>query len=246
MKQEDVINFLRGQTKLLEEGNFDELYTIYRRKVNPVSTPLTELLVDAGIEPLDYLPYIPDKYAQGGKLITEVVIPENIKGIGRSAFEDCTGLTSVTIPDSVTSIGSYAFSGCNNLTGITIPNSVTSIGSEAFSGCSKFKSVNIPDSVTIISWGAFRNCTGLTSVTIGDGVTSIGGYAFSYCMGLTSVTIPNSVVEIGKYAFNDIADIKYEGTKEEWYKIRKRMYWNGDVKKYTVHCSDGDVKGARG
>lgn len=246
MKQEDVINFLRGQTKLLEEGNFDELYTIYRRKVNPVSTPLTELLVDAGIEPLDYLPYIPDKYAPGGKLITEVVIPENIKGIGRSAFEDCTGLTSVTIPDSVTSIGSYAFSGCNNLTGITIPNSVTSIGSEAFSGCSKFKSVTIPDSVTIISWGAFRNCTELTSVTIPNSVTYIGSDAFNGCSSLTSVIIPDGITNIGRYAFGKLTNIKYEGTKEEWYKINKDVYWNGEIQEYTVQCLDGEIKGARG
>ena len=38
-----------------------------------------------------------------------------IRGIGNTAFMNCTGLTSVTIPDSVTNIGGGAFSGCSGL-----------------------------------------------------------------------------------------------------------------------------------
>ena len=264
MKQETIVNFLKGQTKLLEEGNFDELYYRYQREVDLLSTPLTELLMDAGIEPLDYLTHIPKHYLQYNESITEVVIPENIKRIDDSAFENCGSLTSITIPNSVTSIGSYAFMRCVNLTSVTIPDSVTSIGIGAFSGCSSLTSVTIPNSVTSIGSAAFTYCISLTSVTIGDSVTTIENYAFSGCHSLTSVTIgngvttigsfvfencsnltnitiPDSVISIGRYAFNNPVDIKYGGTKEEWYKIRKQMYWNGDVKKYTIHCSDGDV-----
>ena len=224
MNQEDIIKFLRVNTGLLEEGNFDELYYRYGQEFYDIDTctPLTELLIDAGIEPLDYLNTIPDQYARRYKLITKVVIPENIKSIGKWAFSGCYGLTSVTIPDSVTFIGDSAFSGCYRLTSVTIGNSVTSIGSSAFGGC-----------------------TELTNITISDSVTSIGEFAFSCCTRLTSVTLPNSVMKIGKYAFNNPADIKYEGTKKEWYKISKQMHWNGEVQKYTIHCTDGDVKGAR-
>lgn len=246
MKQENIVNFLKGQTKLLEEGNFDELYSRYQREVDLLSTPLTELLINAGIEPLDYLTHIPKHYLQYNESIAEVVVPENIKGIGDSAFEGCNGLTSITIPDSVTTIGSFAFSGCKGLTSVTISDSVTSIDIGAFSGCSSLTSVTIPNSVTSIGYSAFYNCGNLTSLRISNSVTSIGSDAFYGCSRLTSVIIPDSVISIGRYAFNNPVDIKYEGTKEEWYKIRKQMHWNGDIKKYTVHCSDGDVRGARG
>ena len=69
-----------------------------------------------------------------GEEVKDLVIPNSVTSIKRSAFAGCSGLTSVTIPNSVTSIGSSAFSGCSGLTSVTIPNSVTSIGGYAFSG----------------------------------------------------------------------------------------------------------------
>ena len=136
-----------------------------------------------------------------GKLVTELVIPNDVTEIKKYAFRGCSALTSVTIPNSVTSIADYAFMGCSGLTSVEIPNSVTSIGEGAFCNCSGLTSVEIPNSVTSIGIAAFTECSALTSVVIGNSVTSIGEEAFSDCSGLTSVTIPNSVTSIGDYAF---------------------------------------------
>lgn len=54
-----------------------------------------------------------------GKLVKDLVIPDNVRSINNGAFYGCTGLTSIAIPDSVTSIGSSAF-------GNTSPNLVIS------------------------------------------------------------------------------------------------------------------------
>ncbi len=69
----------------------------------------------------------------------------------------------LVIPDSVTSIGRSAFYGCKGLTSVTIGNSVTYIGWEAFRYCTGLTSITIPDSVRGIEYGAFGDCKGLTS-----------------------------------------------------------------------------------
>ena len=43
-----------------------------------------------------------------------VVVPDGVKRVGFSAFEECKTLTSITIPDSVTVIDSEAFRDCKN------------------------------------------------------------------------------------------------------------------------------------
>ena len=110
-----------------------------------------------------------------GKYTGNIEIPDYIRyegevysvtGIGKSAFEGCSGLTSVTIPNSVTSIGQDAFHYCSGLTSIEIPNSVTSIGGSAFLGCTGLTSITIPNSVTSIGAWAFYGCSGLTSVKV--------------------------------------------------------------------------------
>ena len=164
---------------------------------------------------------------------TDIVIPSTyegklVKGIGSSAFMDCTSLTSITIPSSVISIGNYTFFNCTSLTdvkfeprsqctnigddafhrcisltNITIPESVTSIGSSTFYGCSSLQTITFEEAsqCTNIGSEAFRNCGNLIEIIIPEGVTSIGDSAFHSCTNLTSITIPSSVTSIGEYAF---------------------------------------------
>ncbi len=82
--------------------------------------------------------------AFSGCNITNVMIYDNIKSIGKKAFANCINLEGVTIPDSVTEIGEEAFAGCTNLKRVTIPNTVLSIGKCAFSGCSSLESITLP------------------------------------------------------------------------------------------------------
>jgi hypothetical protein len=105
------------------------------------------------------------------------VIPNSVKTVGDSAFNECYNVTNITIPNSVTTIGNMSFSFCNRLTGITIPNSVTRLGDNAFSFCP------------------------LTSVVIPSSVTNLGPYAFDYCLALTNIYFMGNAPDIDSTAF---------------------------------------------
>ena len=149
---------------------------------------------------------LPDNYNGGNYSIgaafmnndclVSVIIPENVTGIGESAFYGCENLTSVTIGEGVVGIDNYAFERCINLTSIVIPNNVKSIGEEAFAYCDGLASVTIGSGVETIGDDAFTNCDALVSIVIPDNVTSIGYSAFGYCNALSSITIGKGLSNI--------------------------------------------------
>ena len=106
----------------------------------------------------------------GSVSISETVkqygISYTVTAIGKSAFENCTGLTSITIPNSVTSLGKSCFEHCTGLNSITIPNSVRSLGSTCFSFCTGLTSITIPNSVTSLGRGCFAYCARLEWIEV--------------------------------------------------------------------------------
>ena len=140
---------------------------------------------------------------------TDVIIPNDVTGIGDGAFEGCTYMTSVAIPNSVTNIGDSAFRGCGCLASVTIPDSVTNIGSNAFYFCSSLANVLIPEGVTSIGASAFGGCRTLTEVVIPNSVTNVGDYAFWGCRGLMNVSIPATVISMGNETFRWCESLEY-------------------------------------
>ena len=216
----ELSEFIKAHVNEINNNNFAKVYEDANDMLTPylLTSKLTELFLDAGLEPLEYMQAVPANYLAYSKL-TSVTIPDSVTSIGTYAFYSCTGLTSVTIPDSVTSIDNCAFLECTGLMSVTIGDSVTSIGSSAFDNCKSLMSITIPDSVTSIGHWAFQDCTGLTSATIGNGVKSISRYAFWDC--------------------DSLEDIYFNGTKDQWNVIKKI---DSGIKNCTIHCTDGDLK----
>ena len=154
--------------------------------------------------------------------IVSLVIPENIRQIGASAFKGCTKLkdltinttqittipgycfykcpiSSISLPNNITTIGDYAFSE-TNLTEITLPNSVTSIGDYAFANCTELKSISLQNNITEIGKYAFSN-TKLSVIVLPNSVTSIDEQAFSNNTNLIEIILSNSIESIGASTF---------------------------------------------
>ncbi len=125
-----------------------------------------------------------------------LVIPDGVSSIGKSAFEDCKGLTSVTIEGNVSAIGESAFQGCRGLTAIAIGRNVGSIGLYAFKDCEGLTSVVIADGTLRIEESAFYECKRLVSIVMPSTLKSIQTFAFHLCNNLKRVVIPSCVTSI--------------------------------------------------
>ena len=132
-----------------------------------------------------------------------------VTAIAASGFQGKTTLTDVVLPDTLKTLGKQAFSGCTSLTNVTpfLPDSVTSIGNQTFYGCPIHNPLRISNpSFTSIpsSSGAhqFNNTCQIPSVDFsGSGLTTVEGYSFSMCVSVTSVVLSASIASIGNYAF---------------------------------------------
>ena len=163
------------------------------------------------------------------KVTGELVIPDSVQTIGRSAFES-SGFTSLTLGNSVREIGVSAFYKCTTMTGdLVIPASVTTIGENAFASTGfngtldfqaqieefpaaifkglNFTSVSFSDSVKTIGDRAFENCEQLKTVTFGQGLETIGSSAFKGAGISGKLTFPDSLKRIKDYAFSNCLGI---------------------------------------
>ena len=163
------------------------------------------------------------------KVTGNLVIPDRVQTIGRSAFES-SGFTSLTLGNSVKEIGVSAFYQCAKMTGdLVIPASVTTIGENAFASTGfsgkldfqaqmeefpaaifkglNFTSVSFSDSVKKIGDRAFCDCKQLTSVNFSEGLQFIGKSAFANSGLKGKLMLPDSLKRIDEYAFANCPDI---------------------------------------
>ena len=132
-----------------------------------------------------------------GSSIKELTLPEGLRSIGDSAFEDFKSIEQITFPSTLAEIGSRAFYNCKRLSAITLPESVKTLGSEAFACCPRIKSADLKG-VTAIGEKAFAYCLTLSSVSLPEkSLTDIGSDAFTDCSSLEDIVIPDSVKNLG-------------------------------------------------
>jgi hypothetical protein len=143
------------------------------------------------------------------------IIPNTVKHIGASAFENCYYLSSVTFPSSLTSIGSYAFSYCSGIVGnLSLPSSLKKLEDGAFYGCWGLTgTVSIPASLSDLGYYCFLESNNITSFSVNSSNPAYSSYndalysknmdTLFICPGAKTGTfsIPASVKLVGSYAF---------------------------------------------
>ena len=139
-------------------------------------------------------------------------IPDGVKNIGASSFNDCSRLSAINIPDSLTSIGFDAFLDCSARINVSADNANYSSADGVLFDKSKTTllhypagrsgSYTVPDGVVYIGDSSFYDCDSMTSVKLPESLTYIGWGAFFGCSSLAAVSIPANVSFIASGAFD--------------------------------------------
>lgn len=172
---------------------------------------------DAGLEEFFFLENT--RLMLNGSVVEELVVTENISGIGAYVFSGYKYLTSVTIDADIGEIGKRAFAECENLESVSISGRISQIGEYAFLSCYGLKEATV-SGVEVIGFGAFCECFNLETVVFGDGVKIIKESSFLYCRNLHNMVIPSSIQNIRGiidiYSIHDDFLAYYHGSKTEF------------------------------
>ena len=146
----------------------------------------------------------PAPYTKHGVTIKKVFFSSGASTIGKSAFENQTGLTQVSVPGTVQEIFSRAFYGCKNLRTVSLSQGLLEVGSRSFSGCTSLEELQLPASIRDIYSYAFENCSALKKLVL-PAIEKIAAGTCYGCKGLESLDIPMTIKVVEKNAFYNCA-----------------------------------------
>ena len=189
---------------------------------------------------------IGDRIFYGDGSINKIVIAE-----GNKVYDNTPGLNAIidmnkkeivrgcsdsVIPDYVESIGDWAFTFAKGMDGFSIPEGITHIGSMAFFLAEGLNKIVVPDSVKSIGKGAFQSIK-ITSIVLPSGLTVIQD-DFVGLHDDISIYIPRTVQKIGSNFYRPAGstrnvNIVYEGSKDEWNKIKIDTFLNDSLLYYA-------------
>ena len=161
----------------------------------------------------DGLTVIPS-FLCAGTAITEITVPDSVKTIDYSAFEDCTNLKDVNL-GKIESLSFDVFKNCTALTSIKIPNTLKQGAvSKIFTNCSNLTNITLEDGLTVIPSYLCAD-TAITEITIPDSVKTIEYSAFEDCTNLKKITILDNVDSIGFFGINEPKDSVFKNHDED-------------------------------
>ena len=116
----------------------------------------------------------------------EMILDDEVRVIESNAFQDCKNIRKFKLPEGLKEIGSSAFDNCT-MEAISVPNSVEKIGMFAFQNCTNLKNFSIPNAMGEIPTFMLAYCDSLEYLYIHNNVKSIDSYAFTRAKKLNTI-----------------------------------------------------------
>jgi hypothetical protein len=212
--QRENEEFVFIKTSLYEKNGASLLK--YNRKSNGKETvEIPDIFENRKVTIIDESAFAEDTF------LRNVIVPDSVIHIKRSAFQNCINLESVILSSRLEIIGIQAFNECHKLKQIFVPNSVINIGRFCFSSCRNLNVVHLSKNLQRISNGLFDDCYKLESINIPQSVESIGTGSFNGCNRLKKVLIPHNVKNIDLNAFTNCKKIEIILTNIDRRKFQK-------------------------
>ena len=169
--------------------------------------------------------------------LTKIRLPNTLKKIGESAFEQCSLLERIEIPEGVELIDEWCFFKCINLQKVTLPSTLKEIGKHAFEQCYKLNNINIPEGVKELKEYTFYNCENLKDIYLPSTLRKIDNCAFYKCPSLKKVFIPEGVEEIEEGTFSSASNIESLFLPKSLKKISAQIIEYASLKKLYLHIN---------
>ena len=175
----------------------------------------------------------------GGQVNTRYKVPETVEIIEAGAFAGCCNICDIVLPLNLREIGREAFSSCESLRQITIPSSVVRINDFCFSNCTSLKNILLPFNLSYIGEGAFSHCDSLEKICLPESVADIGEDAFHGCDNLLQFNIPIKIEIIRERLLTGAKRIKSLVIPQNVKRIESGAFYGLDnLKKIYIHSNN--------
>lgn len=200
--------------------------------------------------PLEYIGC--DAFRKSG--LKSLTLPDNLWGLGESAFADCTSLETLDLGSGVEEITWSCFRN-TGIQSLTLPKQVKTVCPSAFAN-SRIKDLKIECDMVYIAEYAFENCplgdlhfgdnveyigeeafvgSKATQITLPSSVTELSYRTFAFNSNLVSVTVPESITYIPGTSFEgdkNLDHVLYTGSEEQWHAAE---FYSPEILDATVH-----------
>lgn len=138
--------------------------------------------------------------------LKKIILPENLKVIGKGAFRGIRHLETVVFPEGLEKIEEEAFMYCREMMTLTLPNSIKTMERNAFAHCNSLEVVNIPEHLEVLSYCTFT-CVIFRPLVIPSTIKRIESFAmtpFNINSGALIEINPHKDLVIEAKAFGNI------------------------------------------
>ncbi len=138
--------------------------------------------------------------------LAEFEMPPNVKSIGDYAFAN-TFISEIIIPEATKELGKGAFYNCTRLTNVTLSSYIRDIEDETFKNCYRLCQIDMSKCfIDIIGKRAFESCESLKKIVFADGLRKMYKDSFGKCCAVEEIVIPIGILGISSRDIDKVTE----------------------------------------